>query len=261
MKPYLRERQTHEKTAKTLGIVLAAGLHVAAALLLVFTGVKYLYPPPEEQSFIIDFQEEEPQVLVQHRNGTVPQAEDIDLTKPVELIQRSESPETVAKNNLTPETKQNDFGDVETPAPKPKEEPKLDPRASFPGMAKKDSSYTAPHSADEASDSFKAGQPDGNTKVGPTDGTPNARVKGRNTLGALPRPSYPVQKSGTVVVKVWVDNYGNVKKAVPGADGTTVTDDKLWAAARNAAMKTHFNESIDAPAMQEGTITYIFKLK
>ena len=64
-----------------------------------------------------------------------------------------------------------------------------------------------------------------------------------------------------MVVKVWVDNYGNVKKAVPGADGTTVTDDKLWAAARNAAMKTHFNESIDAPAMQEGTITYIFKLK
>lgn len=261
MKQYLRERQAHEKAAKTLGIVLAAGLHVAAVFLLAFTGIKYLYPPPEEQTFIIDFQEEEPQVLIQHRNGTVPQAEDIDLTKPVELVQRSESPETVAKNNLTPQTKQDDFGDVDTPAPKPKEEPKLDPRASFPGMAKKDTSLTAPHSASESSSTYKDGQPKGNTDVGKTAGTANAHVKGRSLKSELPRPAYNVQKEGIVVVNIWVDTRGTVQKATAPGDGSTTNDGKLIAAARAAAMKAVFNQDVNAPALQQGTITYIFKLK
>ena len=147
------------------------------------------------------------------------------------------------------------------PTPEPKSEPKLDPRASFPGMAKKDTSLTAPHAASEATDQFKAGQAAGNTAHGRTDGKPNAHVKGRNTVGNLPRPVYNVQESGTVVVDIWVDNYGNVVKAVPGGEGTTVMDKALLTAARKAALETHFNMSADAPAMQEGTITYYFNLK
>ena len=69
-----------------------------------------------------------------------------------------------------------------------------------------------------------------------------------------------VQESGIVVVDIWVDNYGNVQKAVAGAEGTTVTDKTLWQAARKAALGAHFNMSGDAPALQKGTITYIFKL-
>ena len=90
---------------------------------------------------------------------------------------------------------------------------------------------------------------------------PLTRLKGRNTVGNIPRPVYQVQESGIVVVDIWVDNYGNVKKAVPGGDGTTVMNKALLAAARNAAMETHFNMSKDAPAMQEGRITYYFNLK
>ena len=128
-------------------------------------------------------------------------------------------------------------------------------------MSKKDTNLTAPHSASEASEGFKAGQPSGNTDKGQTSGTPNAHLKGRNVVGSLPRPSYSVQMEGTVVVSIWVDNYGNVTKALAGADGTTVTSTELWTAARNAAMKAHFNQKADAPALQQGTITYIFKLQ
>ena len=96
---------------------------------------------------------------------------------------------------------------------------------------------------------------------GKAEGTPNARLKGRNTLGAIPRPAYSEQDYGTVVVDIWVDNYGNVTKAVPGGQGTTVNNSKLWAAARAAALQTHFNQSADAPALQQGTITYVFKLQ
>ena len=89
----------------------------------------------------------------------------------------------------------------------------------------------------------------------------NAHVKGRNVIGSIPKPVYGTQAEGIVVVQVKVDQYGNVKEAVPGAEGTTVTDKTLWNAARNAAMKTTFNMDANAPAMQAGTITYIFKLK
>ena len=96
--------------------------------------------------------------------------------------------------------------------------------------------------------------------LGQSTGSPNAHLRGRDVVGTMPRPEYNVRESGVVVVSIWVDNYGNVTKAQAGAEGTTVTSTELWTAARNAAMKTHFNQKADAPAQQQGTITYIFTL-
>ena len=59
---------------------------------------------------------------------------------------------------------------------------------------------------------------------------------------------------------ITVNQYGIVTQAVPGADGTTVTDQTLWAAARKAAMESHFNQTND-PVPSQGTITYEFILK
>ena len=258
MKPFLRERQHKERTSRLVGAILAVTVPALGSVLCSFSGLKYIYPPPQEMSFLIDF-DNEPERITQDFRGSAPRAEEIDLTRPIELVQRSESPENVSVNNLTPATRQDDFGDVDTPVT-PKE-PELDPRASFPGMAKKDTSLTSPHSASEPSGQYKAGQSKGNTDSGKTDGTPNAHLKGRNVFGALPRPAYSAQVSGIVVVTIWVDPYGNVTRAQAGADGTTVTDATLWAAARKAAMESHFNRSADAPASQQGTITYIFNLK
>ena len=259
MKEYLRERNEREHNAKVTGIVLTLVLHACAVLLVSFSGIKYIYPPPPESTFLMDFIEEDAQI-VQNR-GRAPRGEDVDREKPVELVQRSESPNQSTKQNLTPETRPDDFGDVETPAPEPKE-PVLDPRAAFPGMAKKDTSLTAPHSASESSDSFKAGDPKGNVPKGSAEGRPNAHLEGRTVDKAgLKRPVYTAQESGRVVVDIWVDQYGKVVKAIPGGDGTTVTDKALWNAARTAALETGFNMKADAPALQKGTITYIFNLK
>lgn len=67
--------------------------------------------------------------------------------------------------------------------------------------------------------------------------------------------------SGEVVVEIWVDNYGNVQKAVSGAEGTTLTDKTLWQAARKAALAAHFNMSADVPALQKGSIIYMFDVE
>ena len=92
-------------------------------------------------------------------------------------------------------------------------------------------------------------------------GMANVHVKGRSVLGSLPKPTYNSLAEGVVVVQIKVDQYGTVTEATPGADGTTVNDKTLWNAARSAALKAHFNQNINAHALQTGTITYIFKLK
>lgn len=86
----------------------------------------------------------------------------------------------------------------------------------------------------------------------------NARVKGRTIVGSLPVPNVAKSKQGTVVVAVKVDQYGSVTEAIPGAEGTSITDKELWNAARNTAMKAHFNMNASAPALQTGTITFVF---
>ena len=262
MQPYLRSRQTEDKRARWTGLAATVAIHAVALAFCLTAGLKYLDPPPPETSFLIDFDEElfEPEKPVDAKVGRQPQAEETDPEKPVELVQKAESPHVSDRPNKTPATKENGHGDVEVPTPPQKEEPKLDPRASFPGMSQQDDKATTPHAGSEAAEGFKAGQPDGNTKEGRTQGSANAHLQGRSVV-ALPKPSYNAQLEGTVVVQVKVDQYGNVTEAVPGVEGTTVTDKGLWNAARNAALKAHFNTSADAPVVQMGTITYKFKLQ
>ncbi len=260
MKEYLRERKRTEDRSKVTGIVLTVLLHAAALCVVSFSGLKYIYPPPEETSFLVDYTEDQ-EFEMKTYYGREPVGEDVDLEKDVEFVQKSESPNESLAENLTPAAKPDAFGDVETPEPPRQEEPKLDPRAAFPGMAKKDTSVTSPHSAREASSDFRAGQATGNAEGAKTEGVANAHLEGRKVnKSTLIKPSNDFQESGRIVMKIWVDNYGNVKKAIVD-DGTTISSTKLIAEARAAAMKAHFDQKIDAPAMQEGTITYIYTLQ
>lgn len=262
MQEYRRTREKRDKASKVTGLLATVAIHALALVVCLTSGFTYLDPPPPERApLYVEFEEdivlEKP---VESKVGEQPQAEEVDLEREVDLVQQSESPHVTTTPNVTPQAKPDAHGDVEVPQPEV-EEPKLDPRASFPGMSKKDNSATTPHGAEEASQGFKAGQADGNTREGKTEGSANAHLKGRSVLGTLPKPEGSGQLAGTVVVTIKVDQYGTVTEAIPGAEGTTVTDKTLWNAARTAAMKAHFNMAADAPAIQTGTITYIFKLK
>ena len=85
-------------------------------------------------------------------------------------------------------------------------------------------------------------------------------LEGRSAL-SLPKPDYPGNEGGIVVVQVTVDKNGNVTRAVPGARGTTLANQEFWKAAEQAAYKAKFNVAADAPAVQQGTITYKFTLQ
>lgn len=257
---YIRERERQEKIARVSGVVFTAAVHVVILVCCFFAGFTYLDPPPPEQEqILIEFDEPETERPRQTWNGSRPQAVKPDPSKPINLVQRSEAQHEGTKSNEAPEATVDDFGDVDIV--EPKREKEIDRRALFHAADNKTQKDTlAQQTASKVSDALKAGHAQGNTRTGETAGEPNAKVPGRSVNGTLPRPSYGVQASGKVVVDIWVDNYGNVQKAVAGAEGTTVTDKTLWQAARKAALGAHFNMSADAPALQKGTITYIFRL-
>ena len=260
MEQYLRERERQEKRSRVTGVALTVSAHIAVVACCFFMGFTYLDPPPPEQEqILIEFEEPEINKPKQTWNGTRPRAVEPDPTKDINLVQRSEAPVEGTKSNEAPEATVDEFGDVEVP--EPKREKEIDRRALFSAADNKTQKDTlAPQTADKVTEALKAGHAQGNTKTGETSGEPNAKVAGRSVNGTLPRPSYPVQASGKVVVEIYVDNYGNVQKAVAGVEGTTVTDKNLWQAARKAALGAHFNMSAEAPALQKGTITYIFNL-
>ena len=255
---YLRTRQQQVRNSKIGGGVLTVVVNSALVSFCCLTGFTYLDPPPPEQEeILIEFEREENEPVRQIWNGTAPKVEEPDRTKPIELVKQSEGIAEGTRENLAQESDVDDFGDVETVKPAEKE---IDRRSLFRNPNNKSDKDTLAPQTGKISEDVSAGHPKGNTTSGKTTGAPNARLKGRSVNGTLPRPNYSVQKSGKVVVKIWVDNYGNVQKAVAGAEGSTVTDKNLWNAARKAALGAHFNMDAEAPALQEGTITYIFKL-
>lgn len=257
---YLQDRERQEKISKVTGIVLTVAVHLCIAVFGVFTGLKYIYPPPEEKSILIDFSEDRPLKPRQVKTGTQPRAVNADPKKDIELVQSSEAQHQGTKLNEAPEATTGPDGDVEVPEP-PREK-EINRRALFHSADNTtDKDTLAAQTAEKVSDALKAGHAQGNTKTGKTSGEPNAKLAGRTVLGTLPNPKFPVQNSGVVVVEIWVDNYGEVQKAVPGAEGTTVTDQKIWNEARKAAMESHFNMDATAPALQKRTITYIFRLR
>jgi len=60
------------------------------------------------------------------------------------------------------------------------------------------------------------------------------------------------QEKGTVVVTVTIDKYGHVRKAVPGAEGSTTKSDYLWTKAKQAAESALFDNVPNAPLEQTG---------
>lgn len=256
---YTQEQYRQKYNAGIFGLVLSIGLNLAIVLLCNFSGLKYIYPPPQEKTLVIDFEEQEPPVIKIRKYGREPSAEQADPKKKLELVQKSEAQYKGTKQNLAKASTVGTDGDVEVP--EPEREEVIDNRSLFHAAQNTDKDTLAAQTAREVSDALKAGHAQGNATQAKIEGAPTARVKGRNCIGVPAKPNYGVQNEGVVVVEIWVDRQGAVIKAFPGANGTTVTDKDMWTAARQAALKTKFNVSPESPEQMQGTITYIFKLK
>ena len=130
---------------------------------------------------------------------------------------------------------------------------------------------------DNGSKSTGQGNTYGSGNQGSPDGTPGTKqyglgggigagkgisysLSGRNAR-SLPKPTFPGNESGIVVVEVTVDKFGKVTKALPGIKGSNTVNTDLLEAAKKAALAASFNTDENAPAFQKGTITYHFILQ
>lgn len=128
--------------------------------------------------------------------------------------------------------------------------------------------------SNSGSNSQSAGDTGGSGTQGALTGDPNATnrtgtglgsegveysLKGR-TAEKSPRPEYPIEEHGKVVVRIVVDREGRVTHAEHRLQGSTTTSSALINAAIDAARKTRFNSDPNATPSQEGTITYVFDL-
>ena len=130
---------------------------------------------------------------------------------------------------------------------------------------------------DNGSLSSGQGNTYGSGNQGSPDGTPGTKqyglgggvgtgkgisysLSGRNAR-SLPKPTFPGNEAGIVVVEVMVDKNGKVTQAVPGIKGSNTVNTDLLGAAKKAALSANFNTDKNAPAFQKGTITYHFVLQ
>jgi outer membrane biosynthesis protein TonB len=121
------------------------------------------------------------------------------------------------------------------------------------------------------------GEGDGTTNTPGNQGKPNGSNLADNYNGtgsgngglALGNRSYVYKPSvegsnripGFIVVEIHVDKQGNVIFAQAGAKGTTITDYRLFTQCENKAKTAKFNASENAPDVQAGYMTFVFKVR
>lgn len=261
-----------------LGTILFHGLLL---FILLFMAFRTPLPLPAEQGILVDFGNSNRGVgnfepRMSDPAPVQPQPRQSQQEEPEERVLTQDAEETVAlppKPEPKPKPK-------ETPKEQPKETPKEEPKPAVeqpkPVERTPDSRALYPGRGSNASTATSQGEAGGQGNQGVPTGAPDAgtygegddlgggnkfTLSGREMVGGLPIPKFEIQEAGIVVVAITVDKDGNVTEANAGAKGTTTANEILRNAAEEAARKAKFKRKPDAPPMQKGTITYIFKLK
>ncbi len=138
-------------------------------------------------------------------------------------------------------------------------ERQVNQRALFPGRESEESEQTRGEKESERESVVGSERGDHNNEAmlgGGLSGDFN--LAGRSLIGSLPTPEYNQQSEGRVVINIIVDETGRVTSASLRANNSTTNNSALIEAARAAALKARF--SVSESVVQNGTITYIFKL-
>ena len=251
----------NNKRKAIIGTVL---FHLLLLMVLIFFGLKYPEPLPE-QGILINFG------TADEGFGNI-QPEEVTSTETSENTYESaveSSPaETVEESAITQKVKETIAVKKNTPVNIEKKiieeekepEPVVNPNALYTGKTS-NANKTSEGVTKEGGDQGKI------------DGTPESKNYGEHgskgtgfilagrELVFKPKIEETTQETGKVVVNIWVDRYGKVTRATPGAKGSTTTNTYLYNIAREAAIKAKFSAKPDAPEEQKGTIVFEFRLK
>ena len=235
---------------KLIGLIVSIVAHGLLILCLLLMGLRYPDPPPPELGVEMDMGEfsdvgtdsehaaeggedlsSESSYANDDNNELTQQSEDVPLTS-----KKTPSPtknKKKPKDNVKPQS----------------EETKIDQNALFTkGRVKKGSGG-----------STGVGEGSGKGSGGEGGGSGiSFSLAGRGSK-SLPLPTATSSENGSIVVEIRVDQDGNVVSAKAGVRGTTLWDTNLFRRCEQAAKKSKFTAKPDAPELQKGTITYIFR--
>ena len=235
---------------KLIGLIVSIVAHGLLILCLLLMGLRYPDPPPPELGVEMDMGEfsdvgtdsehaaeggedlsSESSYANDDNNELTQQSEDVPLTS-----KKTPSPtknKKKPKDNVKPQS----------------EETKIDQNALFTkGRVKKGSGG-----------STGVGEGSGKGSGGEGGGSGiSFSLAGRGSK-SLPGPTATSPENGNIVVEIRVDQEGNVVFAKAVWKGTTLTDTNLWRRCEQAAKKSKFTAKPDAPELDPGTITYIFR--
>lgn len=235
---------------KLIGLIVSIVAHGLLILCLLLMGLRYPDPPPPELGVEMDMGEfsdvgtdsehaaeggedlsSESSYANDDNNELTQQSEDVPLTS-----KKTPSPtknKKKPKDNVKPQS----------------EETKIDQNALFTkGRVKKGSGG-----------STGVGEGSGKGSGGEGGGSGiSFSLAGRGSK-SLPLPTATSSENGSIVVEIRVDQEGNVVFAKAVWKGTTLTDTNLWRRCEQAAKKSKFTAKPDAPELDPGKITYIFR--
>lgn len=170
-----------------------------------------------------------------------------------EIAQQQKKPKPQPTQTQQPTTKP-----VEQSEPAPQRQ--VNQRALFTGRTQGSTSTSEGTSEGTGNQGEQGGSPEGSHEGMGQGSSGSFDLAGRGLIGRLPSADYPSNYSGKVVVKIVVDREGRVTRANYQAAGSTTNVGVLVRAAEDAARKARFTPS-ETSDIQEGTITYVFKLK
>ncbi len=241
-------------------LIITILFHGAVILLLLYIGLHTPLPLPGEKGILVNFGTTddgsgniEPNQNIVQANSNPQNNEETNLTQNFEEAvaikqkDHTKPKQTEPTNNQTSQTQET--------------QPKVNQNALFPGNQNSNS-----NSEGDGQGVGNQGNPNGDPNAlshqGSPDGGGNSyNLGGRGLKGGLPRPTYPGNEQGKVVVEIYVDRFGSVVKANAGIKGSTILTKAYLDAAYSAALKAKFDAKPDAPELQRGTITYKFSLQ
>lgn len=235
---------------KLIGLIVSIVAHGLLILCLLLMGLRYPDPPPPELGVEMDMGEfsdvgtdsehaaeggedlsSESSYANDDNNELTQQSEDVPLTS-----KKTPSPtknKKKPKDNVKPQS----------------EETKIDQNALFTkGRVKKGSGG-----------STGVGEGSGKGSGGEGGGSGIAFSLAGRGSNELHKPTATSPANGSIVVEIRVDQEGNVVFAKAVWKGTTLTDKNLWRLCEQAAKDSKFTAKPDAPELQKGKITYIFR--
>lgn len=239
-----------ETQRKLIGIGVSIAVHGLAIALLLILGLRYPDPPPPELGVEMDLGEfSDIGVDTEH---AAEGGEDVSLGETIsdeevgEVTQDAEDVPLVSKKTENKQKKPK-----QEPVAKPKEnkEPEINQNALFKGgRVKKGSGGDAGE-----------GKGDGKGSGGDGAGSGTSFSLAGRGAKSLGKPSSTSKETGSVVVEIRVNQDGDVVFAKAVLRGTTLLDTNIWRLCEQAARKSKFTANPDAPEVQKGKITYIFK--